>query len=69
MLQCRRGREVVDDAVVSKEHEIPRFGPARKKKDSKSKTGRTMKKAQLIAWLALPLALTAADIQRIDMTE
>ena len=44
MLQCRRGREVVDDAVVSKEYEIPRFGPARKKKDSKSKTGRTMKK-------------------------
>ena len=32
MLQCRRDREVVDDAVVSKEHEIPRFGPARKKK-------------------------------------
>ena len=28
-----------------------------------------MNKAQLIVWLALPLALTAADTQRIDLTE
>ena len=28
-----------------------------------------MKKAQLIVWLALPLVLTAADTQRIDLTE